>query len=50
MFGESVFSLFGKRDAIHQEQYAGNGVGLKHALDEGCRRAGLAGAGRHLDQ
>ena len=50
VFVEGILGLFGQGDAVHQEQNAGDGIGLEQALDEGGGGAGLAGAGGHLHQ
>ena len=50
MVGERVLGLPGQGDPIDQEQHAGDDARLEQPLDEGCRRAGLAGPRRHLDQ
>ncbi len=50
MFSEGILGLFRKRDAIHQEQHAGDGVGFEQSLDKCSCGAGLARAGCHFDQ
>ncbi len=50
MVGERVLRLPRQRDPVDEEQDAGDGSGLEQPLDEGRRRARLAGSGCHLDQ
>ncbi len=50
MLGKGIFGLYRQRDTIHQEQHAGNGVGLKQPLDKCRRHAGFAGSGCHFNQ
>ena len=50
MVSERVFGLARQRDAVDQEQHAGDDARLEQALDERCRGAGLAGSRRHFDQ
>ena len=50
MVGESVLGLTRQCDPIDQEEDASNDARLEQPLDEGRRRARLAGSGRHLHQ
>ncbi len=50
MVGERVFGLPRQGDPVHQEQHPGDDARLEPPLDDGRRRARLAGARRHLDQ
>ena len=50
MVGERLFRLPRQRNPINEEQDAGDDACLEQPLDEGRRRACLAGSRRHLDQ
>ena len=50
VLGEGVFGLNGERVAVDDEQCAGRPIRLEQALHQCGGHAGLAGAGRHLDE
>ena len=50
MVRERVLGLARQRDAVDEEQHAGDDARFEQPFDEGCRRARLAGSCRHFDQ